>query len=62
MTFDRRSMFDRSFFDRMMYLVPAQARVPGKFTTTTRTRDGTVTVRPGAFSTTTRTGTFNTVH
>ena len=55
-------MFDRSFFDRMMYLVPAQARVPGGFTTVTRTRDGTVTVRPGAFSTATRTGTFNTVH
>ena len=39
MTFDRKSQFDRSFFDRMLGVggTPLPARIAGKFSVLTRT-------------------------
>ncbi len=49
--FDRRSQFDRSFFDRTFSIGPGlPARIAGKFTIVTRTSAFTPVVRTSAFT------------
>jgi len=48
--FDRKSQFDRSFFDRVMGGTSLPARIAGKFTVVTRTEAFTVATRTEAFT------------
>jgi hypothetical protein len=49
--FDRKSQFDRSFFDRTFSLgTPLPARIASRFTVATRTALMTLATRAGPFS------------
>ena len=52
MTFDRKSQFDRSFFDRMLGVggTPLPARIAGKFSVLTRTVPFSTVVRTESFT------------
>jgi hypothetical protein len=61
MTFDRRSQFDRSFFDRFFGGTALPARIAGRFTIVTRTVAFTKTLRTNEFSIVERTNPFTVV-
>ena len=56
--FDRRSQFDRSFFDRVMGGVSLPARIAGKFTIAKRTSAFIIATRTDPFSISVRTNPF----
>jgi len=48
--FDRKSQFDRSFFDRILSGVSLPARIAGRFTIATRTEAFTKVFRADPFT------------
>ena len=59
--FDRRSQFDRSFFDRVMGGTSLPARIAGRFTIATRTEAFTKVFRADPFTIAERTDPFTVV-
>ena len=59
--FDRRSQFDRSFFDRVLSGISLPARIAGRFTIATRTEAFTKVFRADPFTITERTDPFTVV-
>ena len=59
MTFDRKSQFDRSFFDRILGGgIALPARIAGRFAVVSRTNAFTKTLRNNPFTITERTRAF----
>lgn len=59
--FDRKSQFDRSFFDRVLSGISLPARIAGKFSVVRRTTDMTVVERTSEMTVTIRTNPFTVV-
>jgi hypothetical protein len=60
--FDRKSQFDRSFFDRTYSTgPPLPARIAGRYTVATRTAGFTKTLRTNEFTVVERPGNFTVV-